>query len=101
MKLTHQAAAHASNLVRRQTEGAFDTVFTKYPELAMPSFWELVMKSAASPTHAADVMESLQKFCDEGATYSPTIAANITEAMKLARTTLRTEELKRLNLKKR
>lgn len=101
MKLTHQAAAYASNLMRKKDEGVYDNAFTKYPELYQPAFWELVMAQAADPSLAAKVLDELHKLGEEGATYSPKIAANLTEAMKTARRTLRSEEIKRLNRKTR
>lgn len=101
MKLTHQAAAHASNMMRKKAEGVYDNAFTKYPELYQPKFWEMVMTQAADPAIAAKVLEALHKFGEEGAAYSPAVAANLTEAMKVARKTLRAEELKRYNRQKR
>lgn len=101
MKLTHQAAAHASALIRRKNEGAFDKAFTKYPELYRSDFWEMVMVRAGKPATAQMVIDALTEMGREGATYSPKIASQIEEAMLAARRTLRYDELSRWNLQKR
>lgn len=101
MKLTHQAAARASTLVRKQQEGAFDNAFTKYPELHQPAFWEKVMVRVADPALAQDVLDLLDRVATEGVTHSPYIAKHLEDAMKAARKTLRNEEIKRWNRQKR
>ena len=101
MKLTHQAAAHASNLMRKKNEGEYDKGLTIHSELYTAEFWEMTMTYAESAAHAQHILEALSQLGAEGATYSPQIAIKVEEAMKLARRTLRNEELKRWNRQKR
>lgn len=96
MKFTHQAAAYASRLIERERNGAFDSTFTKHPELHNPTFWDMVMIRAKHPTSAQAILTALSELGADGAAASPYVAKNIYNTMLACRQTLRESELKRL-----
>lgn len=82
-------------------EGTFETVFTKYPELYDPTFWEMMMAKADEPDSAQDILDALSEIGAEGAAYSLQVANNMAAVMQKARKTLRMAEIKRWNPQKR
>lgn len=93
MKVTYQAAAHTNSVLDKIEQAA--SAFTTTPELFRPEFWEFVFSRAQNVKYAQDVLTELDAMGKEGVTVSYFISVNLVQAMKIARTTLRNEEVQK------
>lgn len=94
MKVTY-LAAHRTNSVLKKIEAAAE-VFTTMPELFDLSFWDTMVSFAANPKYAQSVLDELDEVASKGITVSSFVSSNLVQTMKVARTTLRNQEMQSL-----
>jgi len=95
MDILNQAAAHAahSRLAKALSDGKFDSLLTKYPEVFDPEFWEKLMTLAKNPFLVDGVVEALEDLAEDGCMYHGKIAYRYQMVMRIAHATKRNQTI--------
>lgn len=66
-----------------------ESIYSQFPELFHPAFWELMETFAKDPKIAGELVQELDQIAMKGATICPSVAHNFGITLQIARRTIR------------